>query len=413
MQPLNKATLPDYLIEKDIFSEGANLQVIDLHEEIENIEGYVNLIFAVKDLNTNNSVVVKQLLPYIRAFRDADGQDHPVLMERLRTEIAVLTFMGTLYDDIAPDIYLFDEAAGVIVMEDLMDLQLLRFELTAGITYPNVGKKLGIFLALLYFHTSDLQMTGRRLDGIKHFFYNEESKRLYDILFVSNLLLDPQKPIEPDAEETRKRVVQNEKLKTIISHLGYKYLNNDDCLIHNDFHSSNIMVGPQQVKIIDTEFSGYGAKAVDLGRLTGSMMINYLSWLGRSDIEEAKRKAMQEYDLQFIDDLYSSFEKTLQKLWTENRSQSYRLKALSPKDAYNEILIDALQYAAISLITRVSSDMAKTCDIKRIKDSKSLGFIQKRSLEIAEYTLLMTDTFSSIQDFNEFLRCCAAIERQS
>lgn len=412
MEPLNKKTLPNYLIEKGIFPEGAILNVIDLHEETENIEGYVNLIFAVKDLNANCSVVVKQLLPYIRAFRDADGEDHPVLMERLRTEIAVLTFMGTLNNDIAPDIYLFDETAGVIVMEDLMALELLRFELTAGITYPEVGKKLGVFLAMLYFHTSDLQMTGRRLDGVKHFFYNEESKRLYDILFVSNLLLDPEKPLEPGAEETRKRILQNHKLRTTIGHLGYKYLNNDDCLIHNDFHSSNIMVGPQKVKIIDTEFSGYGAKAVDLGRLTGSMLINYLSWLGRSDIDEAKGKAMQEYDLNFIADLYNSFEETLQKLWNENRAQSYRLKTLNYKDAYNEILVDALQYAAISLITRVSSDMAKTCDIKRIKDSKALGFVQKRSLEIAEYTLLMPDTFKNIQDFNAFIRCCAAIEKQ-
>ena len=131
MEPLNRDTIKDYLIQKKIFPENALLNVIDLHEEIQNIEGYVNLIFAVRDLNTNCSVVVKQLLSYIRAFKEADGGDHPVLMERLRTEIAVLTFMGTLYEDIAPDIYLFDEAAGVIVMEDLMDLELLRFELTA------------------------------------------------------------------------------------------------------------------------------------------------------------------------------------------------------------------------------------------------------------------------------------------
>lgn len=197
MEPLNRDTIKAHLIQKKIFPENALLNVIDLHEEIQNIEGYVNLIFAVRDLNTNCSVVVKQLLPYIRAFKEADGGDHPVLMERLRTEIAVLTFMGTLYEDIAPDIYLFDEAAGVIVMEDLMDLELLRFELTAGVTYPDVGKKMGIFLALLFFHTSDLLMTGRKLEGVKHFFYNDESKRLYDLLFVNNVLLCAENPWSP------------------------------------------------------------------------------------------------------------------------------------------------------------------------------------------------------------------------
>ena len=411
MEPLNRDTIKDYLIQKKIFSENALLNVIDLHEEIQNIEGYVNLIFAVRDLNSNCSVVVKQLLPYIRAFKEADGGDHPVLMERLRTEIAVLTFMGTLYEDIAPDIYLFDEAAGVIVMEDLMDLELLRFELTAGVTYPDVGKKMGIFLALLFFHTSDLLMTGRKLEGVKHFFYNDESKRLYDILFVNNVLLGAEKPLEPEAEDTRKRILSNEKIQARVRSLGYKYLNNDECLIHNDLHSSNIMVGPDKVKIIDTEFSGYGPKAIDIGRLTGSMIINYVSWLGYKAVSEDKRLAMQAYDLDFISDMYQSFNRTMEKLWSENREVSYRLKVLSCQDVCDSIFQDALQYAVISLITRISSDMALTCDLKRI-EKRELGFIQKRSLEIAEYTLLMTDTFHSIDEFNTFLRCCAGIEQQ-
>ena len=411
MEPLNRDTIKAYLIQKKIFPENALLNVIDLHEEIQNIEGYVNLIFAVRDLNTNCSVVVKQLLPYIRAFKEADGSDHPVLMERLRTEIAVLTFMGTLYEDIAPDIYLFDEAAGVIVMEDLMDLELLRFELTAGVTYPDVGKKMGIFLALLFFHTSDLLMTGRKLEGVKHFFYNDESKRLYDLLFVNNVLLCAEKPLEPEAEETRQRILSNEKIRARVHALGYKYLNNDECLIHNDLHSSNIMVGPGKVKIIDTEFSGYGPKAIDIGRLTGSMIINYVSWLGYKALPEDKRLAMQAYDLDFMADMYHSFECTMEKLWAENQRVSYRLKVLSCQDVCDSIFQDALQYAVISLITRISSDMALTCDLKRI-EKRELGFIQKRSLEIAEYTLLMTDTFHNIDEFNAFLRCCAGIGQQ-
>ena len=411
MEPLNRDTIKAYLIQKKIFPENALLNVIDLHEEIQNIEGYVNLIFAVRDLNTNCSVVVKQLLPYIRAFKEADGGDHPVLMERLRTEIAVLTFMGTLYEDIAPDIYLFDEAAGVIFMEDLMDLELLRFELTAGVTYPDVGKKMGIFLALLFFHTSDLLMTGRKLEGVKHFFYNDESKRLYDLLFVNNVLLCAEKPLEPEAEETRQRILSNEKIRARVHALGYKYLNNDECLIHNDLHSSNIMVGPGKVKIIDTEFSGYGPKAIDIGRLTGSMIINYVSWLGYKALPEDKRLAMQAYDLDFMADMYHSFECTMEKLWAENQRVSYRLKVLSCQDVCDSIFQDALQYAVISLITRISSDMALTCDLKRI-EKRELGFIQKRSLEIAEYTLLMTDTFHNIDEFNAFLRCCAGIGQQ-
>ena len=411
MEILNKETIKPYLIEKKIFPEGARLSVVDLHEEAENIEGYVNLIFKVSEDLTGRSVVVKHVLPYMRAAIEW-GEVRPMLMERLRTEITVLTFMGSLYDQITPEIYLFDENAGVIVMEDLSDLELLRFEMTAGKTFPGVGKKLGTFLALLFFYTSDLLLSDKKYLDIKHFFYNEESKRLHDLLFKDNLLVNPDKALEPGAKATQARVLANPLVKETMAALETTYLNKNECLIHNDLHAANVMVDAHSVKIIDTEFSGYGPKAVDLGRFTGSLIINYLSWNWFTGAPREKRMAMQAHCLELIAELFESYAATLRRLWQEHRAHSYLLMLIDCESVLKDTFLDTLRYAGISVITRVSSDAAQTCDIRRIQDSEALGALQCRALDMAEYLLTCTETLTSLEAFLEFIRCCAAIERQ-
>ncbi|MDO4287706.1 MAG: phosphotransferase [Eubacterium sp.] len=411
MEILNKDTIKPYLIEKHIFPADASLTVIDLHEAAENIEGYVNLIFKVTDDASGHSVVVKHILPYMRAALEW-GEVRPMLMERLRTEITVLTFMGTLYPGITPEIFLFDETAGVIVMEDLSHLELLRFEMTAGKTFPGVGKTIGAFLAKLFFYTSDLLMSDKKYIDVKHFFYNEESKRLQDLLFTDNMLTNPDKALEPSARETQKRILANPLIKKTLADMEQVYLNKNECLIHNDLHSANVMVGGGKIKIIDTEFSGYGPKAVDMGRFTGSLIINYLSWNWYTEAPKEKRMAMQAHCLELIAEVFESYAKTLRALWQEHRDHSYLLMLIDCESVLKDTFHDTLRYAAISTITRVSSDAAQTCDIRRIKGSEALGALQSRAMDMAEYLLVCTETITSLDEFLEFLRCCAGIERQ-
>ena len=412
MKILTKDTIKPYLIEKQIFPANAQLTVIDLHEETENIEGYVNLIFRVIDQNSGQSVVVKHVLPFMRAAFEW-GEVRPMLMERLRTEIAVLTFMGTLYEDITPEIFLFDETAGVIVMEDLSDLELLRFEMTNGHPFPGVGQRIGTFLALLFFYTSDLLMSDKKYLDIKHFFYNEESKRLQDLLFKDNMLINPEKALEPGARETQKRILANPEIKKVLASMEETYLNKNECLIHNDLHSANVMVGGDKVKIIDTEFSGYGPKAVDLGRFTSSLLINYLSWTWYTDCPMETRLSMQAHCLELIAELFDSYATTMRKLWDLHRDHSYLLMLINCENVLKDTFYDTLRYAAVSLVTRVSSDAAQTCDIRRISDSEALAALQSRAMDMAEYMLTYTETLNSLDEFLEFIRCCAAIERQS
>lgn len=412
MIELSLDTVRHYMETHHFFPENHQLQVVDLHKEITAIEGYVNRIYRVIDTDSGQSVILKQVLPYIRAARESAGDHHPVLMTRLKTEIAVLTFMNTLCPGITPEIYYFDEASGLIVMEDLSHLTLLRFGLTDGCTYPDIGQKIGRFLALLYFHTSDLHLTTHCFEQCRTFFKNDESKRLYDLLFINNPLIASACPLEKEAQSVQQQTARNSHLWTVIRQLGYHYSTCNECLIHNDLHASNIMVDHERVVIIDTEFSGYGPKGMDLGRFTGSLMINYLSLCFRDDLPEKDRIGLQTYLINTLFEMYAAYRDQLRQLWQQYQSESWQLKQCTADTIYDATFKDACLYAVLSLTTRITSDHVRTCDLMKITDKQCLGNLQKRALQMAEYTLLHPDSFKTIDDFISFLRCMADITQQ-
>ena len=146
---------------------------------------------------------------------------------------------------------------------------------------------------------------------------------------------------------------------------------------------------------------------MDIGRLTSSFVLNYISWLGRTDIDMDTRVRMQAYNLKMIKELFTAFELTFKSLW--------KLYSTCPGDGSEEcdaILRDALNYATLTPTIRVTSDYARSCDIRRIPTQKDLALVQQRTFEVAEYTLLNQDKFHNINDFCDFLQCCCDITFQ-
>lgn len=406
----NKQFILKYLVDRCLMPSNHALDIINLTEESVTADGYVNRLYRVTDLQTNYSVIVKKILPYIRAYRETDGSIHEVRMGRMRTEIAVLSFMNTLYPGITPEIFHFNESDGIIVMEDLSHMDVLRFGLTDGYTYPQLGSKVGIFLAMLYFYTSDTLITHHCQSVSRRLFYNSEYHKMFGVLFGNNVIATSNRILEPEAYLLHQKLLKDSALQAIISALGERFRYHSDCLVHNDLHASNIMVNGKRVVIFDTEFSGYGPSGLDLGRFTSSMLINYLTLLFRRDLPESQRIALQAYDLSVIQDAFNGFQATIIRLWNENCAESYRLKRNNPEAAYEAIAKHALHYAALGLTCRIPTDNARSCDILRISNSHDLGLFQKRALQIAS-DMLRNDMFTNIETFIDWLRCYGDIAR--
>ncbi|MBP8031801.1 MAG: phosphotransferase [Acetobacterium sp.] len=406
---LTETGVADYLKEKAIFPADANLTVVDLHAVKESIEGFVNLIYHVYD-QSGKSVIMKQMLSMPR-FRIEDEKNNTVEdsnrsewtldLGRMRSEIATLIFWNSVYPGISPEIYLFDEANRIIVMEDLMDLSLLRFELCRMVKHGHFTAKIGAFFARNLFYSSNLHLTNYKKSEVERFFVNPEYTALVPFLFHENIGVSWEREMIPGTDIKRAELVDNPQIKAEFQRLENKFMNDKECLIHTDLHSSNIMISADDVRIIDGEFAGFGPLAQDFGRLTASLTLNYISWFGDETRTAAEKADFQTYLLVTITDLYTTFQKEFQQLVESHREESYSLKTLNVDTYLIDQLQNALSYTGVNVMSRLANrgicyDFLRLPEANRLVPcllgmdiSKELMLNQRNYLTITDYTQLL------------------------
>lgn len=416
VRDFSKQEIENYVREHGLFPNDAKLKVTDIANEVEHAEGFVNLVYRVQDVNSGKSIIIKHVTAYTRARRAAYGDLHPIYTGRFDFEIRAMILMREIFKDITPEIYLIDNKLRFIVMEDIGHLGTLRLELADGKMYPNFGLTMGGFMAGLRFFTSEFFLGANEHRRSERAFNCDVTKQnMVDLYFGKEcVLFTPDNNIyEPDARPAQKKIAANFNLKNEILRLGMKSYNNE-CMCHNDLTAGNVMIDQNEFRIIDCEFAGYGPAFMDMGKMTGSFILNYVSWLGTTEIPLDKRLAMQKYDLDMISDLFNGYLYALKKLFAEYQGtvSGLGLRGTDPERLYKGMFYDALKLGILSAAPRLPNFWTKTWDIARITDKKALGLTQKRFLEIADYTLTKAESFKTIEDFCELVHCCAGVDVQ-
>ncbi|MBC3889156.1 phosphotransferase [Acetobacterium paludosum] len=402
-----------YLKEKEIFPADAHLTVEDLHAVKESIEGFVNLIFHVYDDN-GKSVILKQMLEFPR-YRIEDEKNDTVEAEdagedggwtldlgRMRSEIAVLIFWNTVCPGICPEMYLFDEANRIIVMEDLMALSLLRFDLCRMVKHPMFPERIGTFFARNLFFSSNLHLTRYKKSEVERFFVNPEYNALCSSIFEDNIAVSMKREMASGTEAKRKELVDNPKISAEVKRLRENFMENKECLIHTDLHSSNIMINQEDVRIIDGEFGGFGPLAQDFGRLTASLSLNYISWFGDDEKSAPEKADYQVYLCETIESLYHVFQQEFRNLVATYQEESYSLKILDVDFYLIKQLQDALSYAGANITSRLAN-RGICYDISRLpKENRTLPSIL--GMTVAEELLLNHENYTAIEEYTRFLK---------
>ncbi|MDO4287707.1 MAG: phosphotransferase [Eubacterium sp.] len=410
---LSASQVADYLKSKGIFKENAVLEVRDLHAVKESIDGFVNLIYHVKDEN-GKSVVLKQIvnLPRSRAEEEAkygeseDRGDWTLDIGRMRVEISVLIFWNSIARGICPDIYLFDEAQNVIVMEDLTDLSLLRYDLCRMKKNDLFAERMGRFFARNLFFSSDLHLTSYKRKALLSFFENPEYTALEAFLFERCVIVSNERTMPQATWAFRQQVIGNERVQDRVKALHRKFSESKECLIHTDLHASNIMVNADKVKIIDTEFAGFGPIAQDLGRLMASLCLNFISWIAPDpEHTEGERAVFRGWVLDNLEALFNYFEEEFRLLVQKYQSESYSIRSLDVDAYLLEHLRDAVSYAALNAASRVS-DRGLCHDIARLEPEDRI-YPSLLVLKLASDLLEAPNKFKKISDLSDYLRVLA------
>ena len=124
-------------------------------------DGNLNLVFIVE--GESDGVVVKQALPYVRLV----GESWPLPLERSWFEYSALTEQARHAPGLTPEVFHFDRAQAMIVMEYLRPHVIMRKGLIRGIEYPRFAGDIAEFLAATLFNTSALAGTAADAQGAR------------------------------------------------------------------------------------------------------------------------------------------------------------------------------------------------------------------------------------------------------
>lgn len=402
--------IESFVKEKEIFAPDAVLTIEDMRRIKESVEGYVNLIYRIREKD-GRSVVLKQVMniPYFRQLAEENGEDlgETVTMatERLRSEISVLIFWNTLFPGITPEIFLFEEERDIIIMEDLSDLGLLRYELCKMKRFPHVGERLGQFFARNLFFSSSLSLSDYKKSQMERTFYNPEYATLHDFIFNRCNIASLDHDIPEETLPLRRRLIADQKIQREIRRLGDKFMQDRECLIHTDLHSSNIMVDETKLCIIDTEFAGYGPLCQDIGRLLGSYLLNFFSWYGDNSVRDIDAAYFRAHLLATIENLFTHFDKEFRALCLYYEKNSYTLRNLDIDAYLNQQFQDAIASTAVNTVSRISG-LGLSYDLERLPEADRLYPIFL-ILELTEVLLKNYQNFRTPAEWTHFLRLFA------
>jgi 5-methylthioribose kinase len=369
-QPATISWISRYLKDHRLFPQSCTLSVEDLRNVKESAEGFMNELFRVSGSN-GHSVVVKRVcaIPVSRTDSPEDRSKPPIDPTRIRNENAVLIFWNRVSPGICPEIYLYDEPLGITVMEDLRALKMLRHENTRMHQYPMLSSRMGRFFARNLFDSSALNMTRYRFEKLRRYFENGAYDTLFFSVFQSNSVVTLERPTQLEALPLRRRIIANPTVQQKIKRLADRFLNAKECLIHTDIHASNIMVDAEHIKVIDTEFAGFGPIAQDLGRFTASFVLNYLSWYGDRQADPKDVSAFQAYLINQMIALYDSFDQTFRQLVEANKGTNYPLQHLDVDRYLSAHFKEALLFTAVNAASRLP-DPALCHDLERLGEDR-------------------------------------------
>lgn len=407
---LNHSTVIDYLRGLRTL-DGILSPEADLHAR-EVGDGNLNLVFIVENRrNGNESVVLKQALPYLRVA----GESWPLTRERMRFETQALLKHNELAPGLAPQVYHFDEAMSLVVMENLASMEVMRRPLVARKRFPLFADHISTFLARTLFLTSDLYLTGVAKKELQATFINPHLCKIQeDFVFTNPFMESAENRWNPHLDAEVQAVRCDSELKLAIATMKAGYMTKGQALIHSDLHTGSIMANAEATRVIDPEFAFFGPMGFDIGAVLENLVLNYLAHFAHTP-DPAVRTEYQSYLLSLVRAVWNGFAAKFDALWAENNCGE-----LAPPpywdypggaDAFADfrrhyiadLLHDTAGYGGCKMLRRMMG-IVSVWDITSIADLEQRAIAERHAIRIGRRWILERNRIASVDDLIAIVR---------
>ena len=311
-EALSVETLPERL--KDVSALLSQVGTDHATWQVQEVgDGNLNLVFIVT--GPEGTAIVKQALPYVRLV----GDSWPLPLYRAFFEYHALTRQAARDPGSVPEIYHFDEAQALIVMEFLSPHRILRRKLIAGERVVGLADFLGRFCARTAFRGSELSMkSGDKKADVALFAGNVDIPAITEALvFTDPYFAAGMNHHTPGLEPVIARLRSDVALKVKVQQALQRFVSNTETMVHGDLHSGSIMSTDSDSRVIDPEFAQYGPLGFDIGMLCANFLMAYFSQPAHrgDDLE-----AYQDWILGVIQEVCTTFEAEFRHLWATERT---------------------------------------------------------------------------------------------
>jgi len=392
---LDTNTVVDYITSTiDFFADDAVFET----EEIG--DGNLNLVFRVKDVKNNKSIIAKQALPYVRAA----GEDWPLDIKRGEIEYRILEIEYKLTDGLVPKTYKYDLDMYVMIMEDLSDYIIMRYGLLDHETYPKFADQITDFLVNTLLLTSDVVMNHlEKKESVKDFINPELCEITEDLVYTEPFGDYERNNIEDGLIDFVKNYIWNdEQLHLEVAKLKFDFMNNAQALLHGDLHTGSIFVNQEMTKVIDPEFAFYGPIAYDTGALVANLIMAYISadaWIE----DEVIKTRQKDYLLDTLEKTIDLFNQKFLAKWDEVVTDDMA-KVKGFKEFYlNDVLVNTAGVTGCEM-TRRTVGFAHVKDLDGIPNDELRIKAKQNNLLMAKELIKDRANFTTGKDYVKLIK---------
>lgn len=386
---LDERAAADYVKAVKLFPADAGLEVSEIGD------GNINMVFKVSD--GRRSVIIKQAYPYVRCV----GESWPLSLDRIRIEADAMEVQAAHVRELVPQLYHRDNELALMVMEDLSRLGVMRQGMIRMRKYPKFAEHAARFLADMSFYTSDFYLSSHEKKAMVERFINPDLCRITEDLIFTDPYYDADRndinpALRPYLEQTFWKKVD---LRREAAEMKYKFLTEAQCLLHGDLHTGSVFADEQDTKVFDAEFAFVGPMGFDIGLLLGNILINYVSWGGKDETQEAVDD-YRRHLAEMVEQIWDGFQQRFEANWDRDARE---IIAAIPgfRDQFLATLFtDTLGYAAVAMIRRMHG-LAHNIDIDEIEDLDRRRDVQVTVLELAERVMMRRARMAAIRELTD------------
>jgi 5-methylthioribose kinase len=353
---LSKDNITEYLKEKMPqldFSKPLVISAIGEGSEEEDGDGFLNFVFRVSD--GHYKLIVKQSRS---TGRRGNFKDLPE--NRSELEYQSMEIRKAIVPDLLPDLYFYDGENHIFATEDVSHLKIIRFQLNHSIQFPKFAVQAARYLARTHFYTSEYYLDTKEFRDLTVHFMNHKMRDVFDCNAFITKKDDEQdfgRSLDPKYDHFIRGILLDPKVVLERYKLRRLFITKGEALLHGDFHTSNVFIDQEEMKVIDMEYTFCGPMSYDLGYMQSHLLSQYACAAFRPYENEKDREDFQNYILHTMQQMFDAYIDEFFACWKQDAKEIYQNVEGLQEELKQTILAEMIGFCATSNFSRCSGEI--------------------------------------------------------